>query len=246
MQWLSNDAVDYHKWNKCLQEADNSLIYAHTDFLNAMAPGWEGLVVDDYSLIFPVSRRRKYGISYLCQPAFAQQLGIFGKKETIQQKQEELLKAVAKRYNFIELYLNYLQTSFLPNGSLYSNFILPLGTGFEAISNNYKNDLRKNLKRAEKFNLIYLEGHDAFEAIYFYRTHYGEKLGYTNKEWKAFTNLCEKWIDEGKSIIRKVILPKTNGEEVLSIALFLKDEKRLYNIASTTLPNGRMMDLTMY
>ena len=242
MQWLSNGEIDDQKWNKCLQDADNSLIYAHTDFLNAMAPDWEGLVVDDYSLIFPVTRHRKYGISYLCQPAFAQQLGIFGKKETIQQKQEAMLMAVAKRYKFAELYLNYMQTSFFPNGGLNSNFVLPLGKGYEAISENYKTDLRKNLKRAEKFNLAYLKGYDVTKAITFYRIQYGKQLGYTNEDWKAFSELCQKWYSQDKAMVRKVVLPKTNGEELLSIALFLKDEKRLYNIASTTLPNGRMME----
>jgi hypothetical protein len=242
LQWLSCDKIDPDKWNNCLQQADNSLIYAHTDFLHAMAPGWEGLVADDYTLIFAATRRRKYGITYLCQPAFAQQGGIFGKKETILQMQEALLLAVTKKYKFAEIYLNYLQTFLGNHTSLRSNFVLPLGTGYNTISQQFKTDLRKNLKRAEKFNLIYQTGEDASEALHFYQTQYGAQLGYTTEDWKAFGRLCEKWMIEGKAIVRKVVLPKTNGEELLSIALFLQDEKRLYNVASTTLPNGRMME----
>ncbi|MCU0376520.1 MAG: hypothetical protein MUF24_14530 [Chitinophagaceae bacterium] len=242
LQWLSCDNVDPDKWNKCLQQADNSLIYAHTDFLNAMSPGWEGLVADDYTLILPATRRSKYGITYLCQPAFAQQLGIFGKQEAILQQQDAMLQAVQEKYKFAEVYLNYLQTSLGRYTALRNNYVLTLGKAFDVISENFKTDLRKNLKRAEKFNLTYAAGHDATEAIGYYQTQYGAQLGYTATAWKAFCNICEKWINEGKAIVRKVVLPKTKGEELLSIALFLKDEKRLYNVASTTLPNGRMME----
>ena len=42
-----------------------------------MARHWDGLILNDYEAVMPVTWNQKWGIKYLHQPALTPQLGIF-------------------------------------------------------------------------------------------------------------------------------------------------------------------------
>jgi hypothetical protein len=55
----------------------NGIVYAYSWYLDIVSPGWDALVKDDYKSVMPLTWRKKYGIKYLYQPFFTQQLGVF-------------------------------------------------------------------------------------------------------------------------------------------------------------------------
>ena len=61
------------KWDKCIDTAPNGLIYANSFYLDIMSKGWDGLVMNDYEAVMPLTWNKKFGIFYLRQPAFTQQ-----------------------------------------------------------------------------------------------------------------------------------------------------------------------------
>src|SRR5215216_511602 len=73
--------IDREKWDRCVNESSNAMIYAASAYLDHIADNWTGIVAKDYEQVMPVAWRKKFGIRYSYQIPFVQQLGIFcGKK----------------------------------------------------------------------------------------------------------------------------------------------------------------------
>ena len=235
IRYIRHRHIDQKKWEECLAGAVNSLIYAKADYLNAMSPGWDALVLGDYEAIMPITHKRKGGIRYVCQPAFCQQLGVFYKDADTQKRVPDFLQIVSSKFRLVEIFLND-QNATQDAIAECTNFILPLHKNYADLAANYKNELTRNLKQSKKFNLQYSACNQAARAIELFRQQIGSRTALKPEDYVHFTQIAEKWLLEGRVLVRQVT--QENGE-LLAMSLFLKDEKRIYNIAPTTLANGR-------
>jgi len=245
INYISHHAIDKQRWNQLISDSQNSLAYADTDMLDAMSPGWDALIAGDYIAVMPLTLRSKLGIKYLCQPAFCQQLGIFSAAPISKPLVEAFLRKASLHFRLIEIGLNYANPQ--PESvSAATNFILPLQHSYTSLKARYKNDLHKNLARTQKFDLMYTSSTNVELGIGTYQMLYGANMGYRKQDYEALATLCKKWLPSGKCFVREVHLKnkKENSviDSLLAIGLFLKDEYRIYNIASSTLPNGRTME----
>ena len=77
IQYIANDNLDYEKWDKCIIGSVNGNFYAKSWYLDIVSPNWKALIQDDYKAVFPLPIKKRLGISYISQPLFTQQLGIF-------------------------------------------------------------------------------------------------------------------------------------------------------------------------
>ncbi|HMP92465.1 MAG TPA: hypothetical protein PKD90_06315 [Phnomibacter sp.] len=235
---LPHTQIDKKRWDAAVNGAANGLVYARSLWLDAMSPGWDALATDDYDFVMPLTWRSKMGIKYMCPPAFTQQLGIFSSQPVTPPVAEAFLRKVAMQYRLAEVFLNH-STPSVPSAKAHQNYLLPLQAGYPAIQANYKKDLLKNLQRTQKFNLVYSPTDNVAQAIEEYRTAYHTRIGFRPQDYVAFTQLALKLHATNELIARQVCLP--NGT-LLAIGIFVKDRRRLYNLASTTLPNGRTLE----
>ena len=58
------------KWDNCITNAPNGLIYGYSFYLDHMAKQWDALVLNDYEAVMPLTWNKKYGIN-LFIPAFS-------------------------------------------------------------------------------------------------------------------------------------------------------------------------------
>ena len=153
IRYITGSEIDSAKWDACVHTASNSLIYACSWWLDTMSANWDGLVLNDYEAVMPLTWNRKYGIKYLCQPPFTQQLGIFSRHAIPEILTQSFLNKASEHFNFAELCLNYLN----PARGLDSrpNFILPLHHPYETLYANYKTGLKKSLQKASHTLLYY-------------------------------------------------------------------------------------------
>jgi len=86
-------------------EAVNGMVYGCSWYLDIVCPEWEALVQDDYEAIFPLTCNRKFGIRYLYQPFFTQQLGIFSRGLLSGELVEKFLDAIPVHFRFAEINL---------------------------------------------------------------------------------------------------------------------------------------------
>ena len=60
---LPSYKINKQKWDDCIKNSSNPLIYAASVYLDHMADNWDGFIADDYRLVMPVPWRKKYGIN---------------------------------------------------------------------------------------------------------------------------------------------------------------------------------------
>src|ERR1041385_1955582 len=105
MRFLKRNDIDAVKWNNCIASAANSLPYAFSWYLDAVAENWDALVEGDYKTVMPLVWMRKLGIKCLYQPYYCQQLGIFG-RDPSKETNRELINYIKANYKYININLN--------------------------------------------------------------------------------------------------------------------------------------------
>jgi len=235
IRYIRQEEINKESWNDCLSSSRNELIYGYTDYLDHMARNWDGLVLNDYEAVMPLTWNEKWGIKYLYQPPLTPQLGIFSRLEITRDHMNSFLKSIPKEFRFAEIFLNYANPH--PKMKLQDNFVLDLQKPYPEIAKGYKADLLKNLKRASRQEFIYEEYRELDNALALHQYQYGERTAHVKKtDYERFRNLCHRLHNQGSSIIKSIRL---KNDELMALALVLRTKNRLYLLESTTLPKGR-------
>ncbi|CAN5172531.1 hypothetical protein BH09BAC2_BH09BAC2_23640 [soil metagenome] len=238
MLYLKHDAINKIKWDDCIAHAANSLIYARSAYLDKMCGKWDALIADDYSWVFPVTFRKKYGIKYLYQPAFTQQSGVFSSDLTTV-PWLQIFSFLQKEYKFWEINFNYgSPVNFFPQKIKYlssSNFILKLNRPYQIIASEFQGRLKRTLKQSDIGDLFY-KVCSTEEGFKLFKNLYSKRLSVTEYDFNNFHSLCITAEAESWMIGRKVI--DLHGI-TLATSIFFKDENRVYNIMPAVTSDGR-------
>jgi hypothetical protein len=235
IRFLSRKEIAPEKWDQCISRAKNSLIYARSFYLDYMAKNWSALVLNDYEAVMPLTWNKKFGISYLYQPPFTAQLGIFMKDNENKTFVGQFISHAKAHFRFCEIHLNY--DNLAAETTMRTNYVLDLGQSYEDIRRGYKKRLIENLHEAESYHLQYLPYREYAEAIQMFKKQYGLKMpSVSRKDFRHFENLCMELIDRNMIFARQV---RDSSGELLNASIFFLDERRIYNIMSVSLPAGR-------
>ena len=220
------------------------MIYAESVYLDQMAASWDAIVLDDYEAVMPLTWKKKLGIRYLYQPPFIQQQGIFFQNKLSPKVMRSFMEKAFTKFKFAEFTINYQNLIDWKQKDLKvvmrNNFILPLGAGYKNIYAEYNTYIKQRLSRLKKFSLQYRHSTDHTGAIELYKELYGGRMSSLPvKYYLQFGKLCKLLIKDNRIIIRHVY--NNDGKELLASVLLLKDDKRIYNIISNILPNGKKL-----
>lgn len=159
-QYIKHQDIDYEKWDACIDDSINSRIYANTWHLDRTAPYWDAIVLGDYEFVMPLPIRQKFGIRYLYQPMFSQQLGIYPTSTSNITRQ--FYHYLYKHFRYAKIHLNagnlpvkdVASMSFEPK----KNYLLPLAGSYHDISKFFSNNTKRNIRKAEKQQLSVIQG----------------------------------------------------------------------------------------
>jgi len=235
IRFLDRDDIDTAQWDRCILQSANSLIYARSFYLDSMATHWSALVWRDYAAVMPLPWNRKFGFTYLYQPAFTAQLGLFFKNITDQILAEKFISQAKNHFRFCEIPLNFANN--VAGGHPRANYVLDLGKSYAAIRNGYKKRLLKNLQKARTHQLHYLPYTDFSSAIQLFKNQYGLKMPQVKElDYHRFEKLCLELQQHNLIFARQV---RDTSGELLNVSIFFRDDHRIYNIMPLTLPAGR-------
>ncbi len=229
---LPSHKIDKQRWNDCIQQSNNPLIYATSAYLDHMADNWEGFVADDYSIVMPVPWKKKYGIRYCYHVPFVQQLGVFGKN--IKENEIDIfMNCLHQNYKYGDYSFNY--SNQINKATQRNNYILLLSSKYSILKEFYLSHTLKSLKKANQFSLQYEEG-DAEETISIFSELYADRIKkVSGNYYQKFAALCKLKEAENNLLVRRVL----NKNEILASVLLLKDERRYYNLMMTSTSEGR-------
>ncbi|MEP6712100.1 MAG: hypothetical protein ABJA37_06790 [Ferruginibacter sp.] len=244
MEYIPYKNIDKNKWDTCIKNAINGLIYAQSFYLDNIAENWDALVLNDYEAIMPLTWKKKWGIKYLYQPSFIQQGGVFSKEKISPKTLQLFIEAAYAKFGFAEFTLNYLnkpgEDKMLGEILMRNNFIRQLGSGYENIFNSYSPYIKQHLTRLFKFSMQYRHYDNYKEVITLYKKLYHERMpSVYDKDFVQLEKICKALQQNNRLIIRNIYA--IDGEELLAAAVILKDDKRLYNIVSCIMPRGKKL-----
>jgi hypothetical protein len=230
IEFRKRKQIDDNAWNHLIDHSSNGLVYARTSFLDTFSPGWSALILGDYQAVMPLTNRRKYGISYLYQPSFCQQLGIFGKVD--EQITGDFIKTAKRYFRFAEIHLNYSNQVFGTQPR--QNFIISLNHSYDSIAAGFSPVHLKNLKRAANTGLRYTHS-DAFEAnINLNYQLYGSRIRAVRRsDFDALIELSRA--EPGRVLVREV----WRADDLQASAICFFDGSRIYFVISSVTEPGK-------
>ncbi len=149
IHYLQQHEIDKTKWDNCITDSGNGLIYAYSHYLDCMARNWDALVLDDYKIVMPLTWSKKYGIHYLYQPAFAASLGVFG-NDLNEELIAGFIDAIPKKFRLVEIALNQKNLFSHKAFSIRNNYILHLNKTYENLHKDFKENIKRNIKKAQQ------------------------------------------------------------------------------------------------
>jgi len=99
--------IDKVKWDNLISQSSNGFIYASSAHLDLVSNNWNALILNDYESVMPLPEKTKFGVRYIMQPMFSQQLGVISKNEPSQFCINNFIDELKNHYRYFALNLNF-------------------------------------------------------------------------------------------------------------------------------------------
>jgi lipid II:glycine glycyltransferase (peptidoglycan interpeptide bridge formation enzyme) len=155
INFLINNEIDRKKWDDCIARSTLSLPYAFSWYLDIVCPEWGALIEDDYHAVMPLPIKKKWMITYIYKPYYAQQLGIIGPEPPGKRLILDFIRKIPEKFKYINTNLN--ETNLLDDHEgmkVNVNHLINTGFEYKEIYKNYSRNCRRNIKKATDKGLI--------------------------------------------------------------------------------------------
>ena len=237
ISYLHQSNIDKKKWDECIENAGNGLIYGYSFYLDAMSENWDALVADDYEIVMPLTWKRKYSIYYLYQPFFTASLGIFGNNISADQV-KSFLENVPKKFKYWDFYLNRKNLFSIPEFPMYerSNYILPLHENYEKLKSKYASSHVRNIKRAEQYGNFVKKNIPIEDVVRLAKEQAKSFSKIEDKNYLDFIQLFQFLKEKNCATTYGVYSPQ---DKLVASCAYLFSHKRAYYILVGNHPEGR-------
>ena len=236
--YLTQKEIDKKKWDACIDNAPNGLIYAYSFYLDCMAKHWDALVLGDYEAVMPLTWNKKFGFYYLYQPAFTASLGVFGKNLT-----EELVgnfcNAIPEKFRLIEIALN--AGNYFPGiKDTYArvNYTLDLNKDYQLLYNAYRDNQKRNIAKAFQLGCRVSKEIPVDEVTRLNEEQLRHVSGTKPEDYSRFKKLFELLQSRRQAEVYGLI---DSLNRVVSSAVFFYSNNRAYYILVGNHPDGRTL-----
>jgi len=234
LNYISSNEVDKIKWDKCIQDSLNGIVFGYSWCLDSVCDSWDALILNDYEAVFPIIRSSKLGIHYFFNPIFALQLGVFSKNEISEEVLSEFLKAIPTKIKLIDIQLNFgnkiNNTDF--QVSTKSCQKIDLSQDYTSISSKYSTNLKRNLSKARKNKLEIVLSTDSEQVIRLFKENRGDALTEIKSEhYVRLKSLLDKMIEKEVS---KIYECWKDGLLIASAAFSITNNRIIYIKGGTT------------
>lgn len=154
IEYISNENIDFKKWDKCIRRAFNGNVYAYSWYLNIVSEKWNALVENDYERVMPLPKKKVAGKEIIVQPKLAGQLGIYSTTTLNEKNVTNFINSIPSTYRYINLKFN--KHNYIPGESKNTdkkvNLDIDLIKPYEKLREIYPKQLNELLEVAIKSN----------------------------------------------------------------------------------------------
>jgi hypothetical protein len=247
INYLQNSVIDKQRWDDCIRRSVNRRVYAFSWYLDAVCPGWDALVGDDYDSVFPLTHNRKWGISYLYQPFFAQQLGLFSVRPVTGDMLSGFVSAIPSKFRFVEIQLNSMNNFDPGCGELTQrvNHELNIAATCGELSAQFSQNTKRNIRKSKEMEVTAGRETGVDELIALFRENFGAREGKLQPHhYQALRALIVRCQENGTG---RILGAAGADGQLDAAAFFLQDLEHVYFLfaasSSRARGNGAMFTL---
>ncbi len=236
--------IDKVKWDRCIDEASNSLIYAYTFYLDTMSRNWDALVLfkegnteDDYEMVMPLTWNKKFGIYYLYQPFFTASLGIFG-NDISAEIVKYFLDSIPQKFKYWDFYLNKENVFSGTGYEIYErrNYILFLEDNYGTLSAKYAKSHARNIKHAREAGNVVKTNIPLDDIIILAKEQTKSFSPVADQDYKNLAKLFLILKEKNNAITYGVY---SSQQQLVASCVWFFSKERAYYILVGNHPNGR-------
>jgi len=236
IEYLQRREIDDGKWDEVIARSPAETLYPYSWYLDAAAERWSALVMGDYRFIMPLVWKKKYGIRYLYQPLFCQQLGVFSREVTDPLLVNRFIDRMQAKFRFGVVHLN--ARNLVGDTPRYqvedrSNYVLPLDGHYEELNAGYSMNARRNLKRALEVGGELVRDAGLDELLQLKREN--DLTGISEPRYRQMMNQFEAVVSNSKGRVYGI----REGGRLLAGAFMAFSRTRIIYLQSVSSGNGK-------
>ena len=242
---IHRSQLDSTQWNDFIAASPQRILYAYSWYLDTVSPNWKALVLEkngQWQAVMPLPCRQKWGLNVVQQPFFCQLLGIFAHSNVdFQEASNLLLSQLTTSFRYVSIYSGRFAAQTVFRNSLKikkaSNIVLPLHLPYAVLFQNYSNDRKTNLKRAQQFSWNLHQSTDVESIIQLFQKNHSSQIagGVSEKAYSLLRKITA--VLAHKKALRLVYATKDGHIE--AGALFAIFENRIIYLFNAASPTGR-------
>jgi hypothetical protein len=247
IQLFNRNQIDDKQWNDLLKKSPQGYLYAYTWYLDIVSPHWKALIIIEnsiYQAVMPVPVLKQFGILYVKQPLFCQQLGIFA-LPNYEIPFTDFIQTLYKHFDYIADYtLNIANLLPYPSPTKQEKIIWQKThlinlqqTSFQ-IEKFYNKDRKINLQRAFKAQVSIIESEDIEPLISIFCAETAHKIA-GGVHPQAYNLLREIFKTLKIKNIAKLYYTVNHKQEIEAGALFVFANQKIIYLFNAALDKYR-------
>lgn len=241
IRYIEQQNIDKAKWDECITNSINGLVYSTSAYLDAMAGRWDALVLNNYEAVMPLPWRKKMGLRYVYPPAFTQQLGLSYADAENEQLLADFIKAIPAKFRYIEMNLNAANQ--IPDKGLFirKNYLLPLFPDYTALKKKFSRSAIRNLVTAATHHVSIAENIPPARVIEMHRNRFHDDIGFKAADYEKFSLLAEHFSKSGNCYC---IGAFNNKGMLIAGSIYIVFKNRVYFVINGNTPESLAVGAT--
>jgi len=245
IQLLNREKINDQWWKERIAAASCPMVYANSWYLDTVADGqWAALHCTDTGAVMPFAwkkRLRVFQQGY--QPAFTQQLGVFGESPDA-----DLIARFTHSLpgNMLLFSTHFNEHTHPPQSGIgvwksYLNLVLPLDRSVEELRKGYSKSLRKRIRRGREALKVERSKDPALVSRYFHRQ-MESKVQMGAHNYALINRIMEVALERNSGVI---LLARDDNGDVQGACFFLIGFGRIINLFGSSDTNTNAMQLML-
>jgi len=241
IRYITYSEIDKVRWDACIDKASNGIIFAYSWYLDNVCEEWDALIAENYDAVMPLPKRKKLGIEYIFTPFFLNQLGVLSKKPVTAEIVDEFLTSIPAKFRYVDLSLHSSNSVSTNDFKIEKRTIqqLDLNKSYPEIEKDYSENLKRNLKKADKNELRFVKNINPEVIVDVFRNAQGEKLDvFKKKDYEHLLLLMQTLIRRGMG---EMIGVYSKENTMLAAACFMQSHDRIIYLKGAANEEGKTL-----
>lgn len=236
IKYLLNKDIDLDKYNACIACSINERIYALSWYLDLVTDNWDALILNDYEAVMPLPRRKKYGLDYIYQAPWVQQLGVFSKNEITPELLNNFIAHLPKKFVLVDYLFNSENLFANKKMEQRTNYILRLNRSFESLTDSFNKNKKRIVKKDFSAWKILKNGNKS-DFLELYKI---ENIKFPSHKdaYDKLNNLLKSDSINVWNVYEK--------EKIIAGLLWLKDDKRITYLVPVATDDAKKEDIPTF